>query len=431
MSARRHGGRHRRRRLRRPDRRAAGAVAAAQVLVGGERHLAFFPQFAGERIVLKDGARRRARSRGRARRRAHVCVLASGDPLFFGIGGAGRQARRRRARRGPPAPSSVQWAFARAGLKWDDATVHLAARPRRARGSLTRLRRAAKVALLTDDESSPRWLAAHLLEHGERGWHAWVCENLGGAGERVRRFGIDRAGRVRPTSRRSTCCCWCATTPTGGRRRRSRSCTRTSFAKRMPKKGLITKREVRLALAGDAAPPARQRRLGHRRRLGLGGDRGGAAGLRRARLRHRGRSRGGRDLPRQRARARRRQRARRRRPRARGARRAARHPTPSSSAAARGHGRDHRRSRSNGCSRAAGWWSTPSRSRTSPRPTTALRGSGAVPEVILLQRLARRAAGALPALRSAEPDPHLRGVEPERHDDGALRRRRRARARPI
>ena len=35
--------------------RAAGAVATAHVLVGGERQLEFFPQFRGERIVLKGG----------------------------------------------------------------------------------------------------------------------------------------------------------------------------------------------------------------------------------------------------------------------------------------------------------------------------------------------------------------------------------------
>ena len=35
--------------------RAHGAIAAATVLAGGERHLAFFPEFAGERVVLEKG----------------------------------------------------------------------------------------------------------------------------------------------------------------------------------------------------------------------------------------------------------------------------------------------------------------------------------------------------------------------------------------
>ena len=52
-----------------------------------------------------------------------VCVLASGDPGFFGI------VRPLAERFGPraldvhPAPSSVALAFARLGLPWDDAVV--------------------------------------------------------------------------------------------------------------------------------------------------------------------------------------------------------------------------------------------------------------------------------------------------------------------
>ena len=52
-----------------------------------------------------------------------TCVLASGDPGFFGI------VRALSERLGPerlsvhPAPSSVAVAFARIGLPWDDAVV--------------------------------------------------------------------------------------------------------------------------------------------------------------------------------------------------------------------------------------------------------------------------------------------------------------------
>ena len=66
--------------------RAAGAVAAADVLAGGERHLASFPQFRGERVVLeKDLAGAVERVAALADEHA-VCVLASGDPLLFGVG---------------------------------------------------------------------------------------------------------------------------------------------------------------------------------------------------------------------------------------------------------------------------------------------------------------------------------------------------------
>jgi len=66
--------------------RAANAVARAEVLVGGQRHLEFFPQFKGERIVLKAGIEAALARVAQLANEHTVCVLASGDPLFFGIG---------------------------------------------------------------------------------------------------------------------------------------------------------------------------------------------------------------------------------------------------------------------------------------------------------------------------------------------------------
>src|SRR5712691_5695273 len=61
-------------------------IEAADFLAGGERHLNFFPGARGERFVLKDDM---AALRAALEQRfpAQCCVvLASGDPLFFGIG---------------------------------------------------------------------------------------------------------------------------------------------------------------------------------------------------------------------------------------------------------------------------------------------------------------------------------------------------------
>ena len=51
-----------------------------------------------------------------------------------------------------------------------------------------------------------------------------------------------------------------------------------AFAQSLPKRGLITQAEVRAIALAQLDIRADQRRLGHRRRLGLGGDRGGPAG---------------------------------------------------------------------------------------------------------------------------------------------------------
>jgi precorrin-6Y C5,15-methyltransferase (decarboxylating) len=224
--------------------RALGAVARAQVLVGGRRHLAFFAEHPGDKLALgTDVAAVLDRVTELAEDR-NVCVLASGDPLFFGIG------RRVIERIGAdhveviPQPSSIQLAFARAGLAWDDAAV-ISLHGRPIEGCVARLRRHAKVAVLTDEERSPARIAARMLAYGETAWRAWVCEALGGPGERVRRFTLGdlaAATDIAPLNvlvlERSD--------PAWRPPPAVAFLPEDAFARRMPKKGLITKREVRL-----------------------------------------------------------------------------------------------------------------------------------------------------------------------------------------
>ncbi len=222
--------------------RGASAVARAEVLVGGERHLAFFPQFKGERIVLKGGLDAALdRVAGCADER-DVCVLASGDPLFFGIGA--RIVGRIGAEHVEvlPAPSSVQWAFAKTGIPWDDAET-VSVHGRGVDGFVARVRRASKVAVLTDAESSPPRLAARLLEYGDRTWTAFVCERLTGPGERVRRLTLEELAEARDVDPLNVLL---LVRPEGWRAPPAiPHLYEDAFAKRMPKNGLITKREVR------------------------------------------------------------------------------------------------------------------------------------------------------------------------------------------
>jgi len=225
--------------------RAMDAVARAQVLAGGERHLEFFPQFQGERILIKDGLSAVLDRIADLAHEQNVCVLASGDPLFFGIGGLIVRKLGAEHVEVIPQPSSVQWAFARVGLKSDDATV-ISLHGKSRDGFLTRLHSVSKVALLTDPDNSPARLAAHMIEHNETSWKAWVCENLSGPDERVRGFealsDLAKCEDVGPLNVLLLA--------------RSDSTWKTpstipflhedAFAKRMPKQGLITKREVRL-----------------------------------------------------------------------------------------------------------------------------------------------------------------------------------------
>jgi precorrin-6Y C5,15-methyltransferase (decarboxylating) len=160
---------------------AAAALAAAQVVAGGRRQLA---AVAG---LIDPGARRvelgadpGAALGALAAEAGPVVVLASGDPGFFGI------LRLVGERLGPevevlPAVSSPAAAFARAGLRWDDAVV-VSAHGRSPGPAVNACRRWPKVAVLTGPGFGPAELGAALAGLDRR---LVVAERLGTSDERV------------------------------------------------------------------------------------------------------------------------------------------------------------------------------------------------------------------------------------------------------
>jgi precorrin-6Y C5,15-methyltransferase (decarboxylating) len=154
-------------------------VPAADLVVGGRRHLEGRPgrhlAIGGDLGPVLDAI---AAEPGR------VCVLASGDPGFFGIVRALAERFGSPALDVRPAPSSVSLAFARLGQPWDDAVVVSAhGRPLRAAGR--RAACAAKAAVLTSPDSPPEALGKELLVLGARHKRAVVCSQLGTAQESV------------------------------------------------------------------------------------------------------------------------------------------------------------------------------------------------------------------------------------------------------
>ena len=116
-----------------------------------------------------------------------VVVLASGDPLCFGLGrilcdriGAERL-------RFHPAPTSLQLAFARIGRPWQDADwVSLHGRDPEILAS-TLQKRPAALAVLTDPNQGGAITVQQILRSSglEASTDLWLCENLGHPDERV------------------------------------------------------------------------------------------------------------------------------------------------------------------------------------------------------------------------------------------------------
>jgi precorrin-6B C5,15-methyltransferase / cobalt-precorrin-6B C5,C15-methyltransferase len=222
--------------------RAFDAIAAAQVLVGGTRQLAFFPEFRGQKLTIAGRLDAVLKEVEKLADENTVCVLASGDPLFFGIGARLIEQLGAEHVEVIPAPSAVQLAFARAGVAWDDARV-ISVHGRPLAGVVAQLRATRKAALFTDGENNPRRIAEQLLEYNERGLTAYVCEHLGGPDERVRRFSLPELAETTDIAKLNVLILVGDASP---RKPIIPYLPETEFAKRVPKLGLITKREVRM-----------------------------------------------------------------------------------------------------------------------------------------------------------------------------------------
>ncbi len=162
--------------------RALDLVGKAQILMGGERQLDLFPDFPGEKVVI--GANLGEVVERLARREGRVVVLASGDPLFFGIGRYLLRNLPEEEFEFVPNVSSVQYAFAKIREPWDDA-VFVSAHGRGLKGAVDRIVANDKAAVLTDEVNTPKAIAAELIKRGRDGYAAWLCENLGTPEERI------------------------------------------------------------------------------------------------------------------------------------------------------------------------------------------------------------------------------------------------------
>ena len=160
---------------------ALDLVGQAELLCGGERHLAFFREHPAEQFVIKANlAALVARLRDETR---PVIVLASGDPCWYGIGPYLAEHLGRERVRIVSNLSSMQLACARLGLAWQDV-VHLSAHGRPLDGILPTALVARTAVILTDEQNTPAAIARALLEAGDEDASVDVFEHLGGPKER-------------------------------------------------------------------------------------------------------------------------------------------------------------------------------------------------------------------------------------------------------
>ncbi|RWB06897.1 MAG: precorrin-6y C5,15-methyltransferase (decarboxylating) subunit CbiE [Mesorhizobium sp.] len=174
-------------------------IAEAEIIFGGKRHLALVASFAkGEaRAWPVPFDAEMADVLALADRR--VCVLASGDPFFHGVGATLARKVKQQEMHVIPAPSAVSLAAARLGWALQDIeTVSLHGRPLDLIRPLLQPR--ARILALTSDAEAPAAIARLLTELDFGASRLTILEALGGPSEDHRTIRADAfdLGNINP-----------------------------------------------------------------------------------------------------------------------------------------------------------------------------------------------------------------------------------------
>ncbi len=191
---------------------SAGArdlIARAEIVFGGARHLALAaPLIRGEARPWPSPFTKAVDEVLSARGR-QVCVLASGDPFFYGVGATLAGHVPPEETWVVPAPSAFSLAAARMGWALPE-TVLLSVHGRALDRIRPHLHPGARLLALTSDADGPAALARLLTETGFGTSEFTVLEALGGDNERIRaataaNFDVGNIARAQHRSHRGRC----------------------------------------------------------------------------------------------------------------------------------------------------------------------------------------------------------------------------------
>ncbi len=231
---------------------ARALVDGAEVLVGGERHLAMVPEDGRERLAWSGPLERMVEEIVRHRGQ-RICVLATGDPMTYGIGATLARYVPRKETVVVPAPSAFSLAAARLG--WglaETETLTLHGRPLELLHPY--LQPGARLLVLCADGATPGRVAELLRERDYGRSRLTVLAHMGGPREHI----IESTAAdwdVPVVADFNTLAIACLAGPEAALRPRVPGLPDTAFRN----DGQLTKREVRAATLAALAPVPGQR----------------------------------------------------------------------------------------------------------------------------------------------------------------------------
>lgn len=172
---------------------AVEAVDRADVVLGAPRLLDLFPGSGARKIAirrLKRNYRRLLSLIGLLSEERRVALLVSGDPGVHSLASAVAMKFGRENCRVIPGVSSIQYAFSKLAMRWDDAVI-LSIHGKEPKDLAQRIASAKKTAILTDDGDGPARVAGLLEDGFDRHYDIYLCEALSLIEERIRKVGVE------------------------------------------------------------------------------------------------------------------------------------------------------------------------------------------------------------------------------------------------
>ncbi|QDZ39061.1 precorrin-6y C5,15-methyltransferase (decarboxylating) subunit CbiE [Euhalothece natronophila Z-M001] len=169
-----------------------GIIDQATVLVGSERQLSYFSQTSARKIQLGNFQETIAQIKTDLNSQEKIVILTSGDPLFFGLGRFLLEHFFPQQLAFYPHLSSLQLAFNRIKIPWQDATL-ISAHGRNTEALIKAIQRGdKKIGILTDSQNTPSAIAQLITALDLAfSYQLWVCENLEGTEEQCQCFDLE------------------------------------------------------------------------------------------------------------------------------------------------------------------------------------------------------------------------------------------------
>lgn len=157
------------------------AITTSQVLIGGKRNLESFPDFKGERLELGNNLSEIVAYIREHKEEKKICVIASGDPLIYGIGKYLLSQFKKEELIIIPGISAIQYFFSKIPLDMNDLYITSS---HGKQPDFNKILAMEKVAMVTDKVIGPSEIAQEIIKR-KLNKVLWIGENLSYENEKV------------------------------------------------------------------------------------------------------------------------------------------------------------------------------------------------------------------------------------------------------